>query len=684
MANILLIEPDYKCKQPPLGLMKISSFHKNILHDYVRFTKGKLPASLAGTKWDHVYVTTLFTFEWKVTIEAIEYAKTLVNTIDQITVGGIAATMLPDQFYEATGIQPVCGLLNEPGKLGLPGDECIDQIVPDYSILDDVDYVYPINDAYFLSATKGCGNKCGFCAVQTLEPVFVPYIDIKSKIEEIDRKFGPKKDLIMMDNNVLRSPKFNQIIDDIIAAGFSKGATYVNPKTGKVVKRYVDFNQGLDAIFLNDAKAKRLGEIALRPARVAFDHIEDRAIYERALRLCAKYGIKELSNYVLYNSEDFGGKGKKYHADTPEDLYERMRITVDLKDQLNSELDENEERFAAFSFPMRYIPLTAHERGYVGSCWNAKFLRAVQRMLVPTQGKGVGSRDFFEADFGKTSDEFVKFLCMPERLIASRGIISRSARGRSKETDEEFASRKAMWERDQLKIKEWSLLYASLGDEKESFIELISDNEYLPEKFLGICSVTQKKLYLQYLTTPRLLSLLGLIKYDSPTFNWLSNYIRIEFRPFYLDLLDLISFSEVQQQYMFKNFLSFFGRTGISDVLKKLATYDFGSDRILAKWDNICKKSGVLFVDFELIRIYKRFHDAGIIPEEDDRKARTAILELDMPCVAITLNHYVDAFRNSVLEVIDDEQGKKMLNRIVQTIMNNIQYRLDFFLGDMI
>ena len=211
--------------------MKISYFHKHIMHDYVHFTKGELPAALANTKWDRVYVTTLFTFEWANTIAAINYAKTLVDSVEKIVVGGIAATLLPEDIFRDTGIRPVTGLLNEPGKLGLPGDECIDQILPDYSILEDVDYQYPFKDAYFLSATKGCGNKCVFCAVQTLEPSFVPYIDIKDRIAAIDREFDPKKDLLLMDNNVLRSPKFNQIIDDIIQAGFGKGATYLHRRS---------------------------------------------------------------------------------------------------------------------------------------------------------------------------------------------------------------------------------------------------------------------------------------------------------------------------------------------------------------------------------------------------------------------------------------------------------------------
>ena len=106
-----------------------------------------------------------------------------------------------------------------------------------------------------------------------------------------------------MDNNVLRSPQFDQIIDEIKALGFAKGATYSSPKTGKPIHRYVDFNQGLDAFLLTPHKAERLGELAIRPARIAFDHIEDKDAYVKAIKLCAKNGITHMSNYLLYNGE---------------------------------------------------------------------------------------------------------------------------------------------------------------------------------------------------------------------------------------------------------------------------------------------------------------------------------------------------------------------------------------------
>ena len=282
MSDILLIEPNYKNKYPPLGLMKISYFHKYIHHDYVRFAKGRLPEALDHKKWDRVYVTTLFTFEWEETKKSIEYALKVVKDTGHVYIGGIMSTLMPELFakYFPTVINNT-GLLDRKGTLGLEKEECIDRLPPDYTILNDIkdQYVYPWHDGYFLYMTRGCGMKCQFCAVQTLEPNYIPYISIKEQIKKIDEVSGVKRDLLLMDNNVLRSAEFDRIIDEIISLGFGKGAFYINPKTGKKCNRYVDFNQGLDAKLMTDQKAKRLGEIALKPARIAFDHIEDEPYY---------------------------------------------------------------------------------------------------------------------------------------------------------------------------------------------------------------------------------------------------------------------------------------------------------------------------------------------------------------------------------------------------------------------
>ena len=501
MADILLLEPGYSNKYPPIGLMKISYFHKYIHHDYVRFAKGKLPSAFDGKKWDRVYVTTLFTFEWPKTKAALEYALSVVKDPTQVYTGGILATLMPELIAENfPTVKNNTGLLDKKGTLGLEHEECIDRLTLDYGMLDDIsdEYVYPAHDAYFTYMTRGCGMKCAFCAVQTLEPKYYPYISITETIRRVDEQFGPKKDLLLMDNNVLISPKFDQIIDEIKALGFAKGATYINPKTGKRVQRFVDFNQGLDAFLLTPHKAARLGELAIRPARIAFDHIEDAEAYKRAIRLCANSGITNMSNYLLYNGVDFTGKGNRYHADTPEDLYERMHISMDLQEEL---IESTGHKVAIFSFPMRYIPLEDLKRGFIGTNWNHKYLRALQRMLIPTQGKGVSSRSFFEADFGKTPEEFVRALAMPESHLGWRGDFI----PHKNETVAELKARRKVWEENRQYLREWNRLFDLLGDTRKDFIDAIGDNTVTIEHYTSLKTLTQKKLYIHYFTMPMLL-----------------------------------------------------------------------------------------------------------------------------------------------------------------------------------
>jgi len=72
-------------------------------------------------------------------------------------------------------------------------------------------------------------RKCSFCSVPILEPTYKPKIDTIDKFKEIKERFGEQQNLLLMDNNVLASPQFIEIIDEIKEMGFYKGATYVEP-----------------------------------------------------------------------------------------------------------------------------------------------------------------------------------------------------------------------------------------------------------------------------------------------------------------------------------------------------------------------------------------------------------------------------------------------------------------------
>jgi radical SAM superfamily enzyme YgiQ (UPF0313 family) len=220
--KILLVEPSYNCKYPPLGLMKLSAFHKQRGDDVV-FIKGT-DKEKKNIMWDRIYITTLFSFYWDITIKAIKYYEYSVKNLRNYYIGGPMATIMSDEIEAETGFRPVKGLLNEKMKINLPGDNLIDSIVPDYDILNQSTYKYITDDAYFSYTTRGCIRKCPFCAVPKLEPVFQDYIPLKEQIKSIDLNYGVKKDLLLLDNNILASPNFDNIINDIKELGFFKNA----------------------------------------------------------------------------------------------------------------------------------------------------------------------------------------------------------------------------------------------------------------------------------------------------------------------------------------------------------------------------------------------------------------------------------------------------------------------------
>ena len=308
IRKVLLIEPNYSNKYPPVGLMKLATYYRNLGNWEVVFYKGDLKefvidritdkcvealtkidsdvnwkyrkdpiyeyirtrkkaayddirvddssmSVLASAKiieakdyfwkgiwkenpeWDRVGITTLFTFYWDITIETINFAKYLVKDVKNLMVGGVLASIQPKEIEAATGIKPHVGILNKPGQLDKGDTQIIDELPLDYSILDEIEYEYPMSNAFYGYLTRGCIRKCPFCAVPTLEPVYNPYIQISERVNAVRELYGDQRDMLLMDNNVLASENFKEIVDDLIKAGFGKGAMYEEPNHLEIAVR---------------------------------------------------------------------------------------------------------------------------------------------------------------------------------------------------------------------------------------------------------------------------------------------------------------------------------------------------------------------------------------------------------------------------------------------------------------
>ena len=592
--RVLLLEPNYRNKYPPIGLMKLATYHR-LQGDEVVFYKGELkrfvlsevtndaiekfteldsefdwrkltpeisdfiqigslkpdsgleraierPFILKWLKhyrnffrtgqyykiprWDRVCVTTLFTFHWDITIQTIDFAKKVVKNQNELLVGGILASAVPDKVEESTGIRPYCGIIHEKKILGdNPVDRPIDELTLDYSILDEIDYRYPASDAYYAYTTRGCVNKCSFCAVPIIEKNYNPYIPLQARVNDINKRFGEQRHLLLLDNNVFASDKFDIIIDEIHASGFGKGATFIPPNSldnavrllesgwndraaiRKVVRllndfterlngeqhdkvytlllasglthdytatkekiisaygdlksiyeklrskrpvlRSVDFNQGVDARLATEDKIKKLATTAIRPLRVAFDSWSLRKDYVQAIERAARYEIKALSNYLLYNFKDH-----------PVDLYRRLLLNIDLSDALDVNI---------YSFPMKYHPIMEEKwftnRDFVGRYWSHKAIRTVQAVLNSTKGKIGRGRTFFFKAFGRNEDEFLEMIHMPEAFIIMR------------------------WDAELCGLtEEWRKAFRQLDDTERDFVEKVVSTGNFPLKNVAECS----------------------------------------------------------------------------------------------------------------------------------------------------------------------------------------------------
>jgi len=145
--HVLLVQPAYYTCYPPLGLLKLATYHQLQCHT-VELVQGCQPVV---SKPDQIHVTSLFTYAWEPVHQAIAYYKRLFPQV-RLTVGGIYATLMPEHAKSSQADEVFTGI-----------DEQVEDLLPDYSLVPSWE------PSSIVFSHRGCIRKCPFCAVPSME-----------------------------------------------------------------------------------------------------------------------------------------------------------------------------------------------------------------------------------------------------------------------------------------------------------------------------------------------------------------------------------------------------------------------------------------------------------------------------------------------------------------------------------
>ena len=320
--NALLIEPKYRRKYIPLGLAKIASYIKN-RGGSVTFSR----ECDIHKDFDAVFITSLFTYDSAKVIDVLNKVyhvygpNPFLEKQVPIVLGGIYASLMTKHAAENTKANIFKGY-----------SKVLDQTPPDYTMDWTLDK--PWDKFSFVFTSRGCPNKCGYCAVwriepkQWINPTWQDHIDMN------------KPYVMISDNNL--SALDDSHIDNVIKFMVDN-------------KKSVVFDNGFDCKHISSDMAKSLARLKFtrHGMRLAFDRIEEDGIFQDAVEKLKSAGVpkSQIMAYTLFNFND-----------TPQEADYRMRQCVKL---------------GIRPYPQCYTPLNKTDRKtpYIGKYWTKNLVR---------------------------------------------------------------------------------------------------------------------------------------------------------------------------------------------------------------------------------------------------------------------------------------------------------------------
>ena len=294
----------------------------------------------------------------------------------------------------------------------------------------------------------------------------------------------------------------------------------------------------------------------------------------------------------------------------------------------------------------------------------------LQCMLIPTQGKGIQGRSFFEADFGKTAEDFVMYLAMPERLLNKRGHFVE----RKDEPKFEREIRYTQWSENRHLIDTWMKYYSMF--EKDTVLEYIGCNRFSVETLDKIENEELKKLYFLYLTPSATIRVFSDCTEDTKRI--ISTFILEELPFMYSRIVETILSSKPGYKVI-AGILENFGEKVCTDLLKKIDLFSGHDNDKLTMLIKANKSKRLVDFDFSLLQFIPYFHVSNLLSKQEEQIIMNSAYELkEAPIRKILLLH-LDELKDVLIKTNGAQPGVTQIISVIEEQIKELYHQISIF-----
>ena len=294
----------------------------------------------------------------------------------------------------------------------------------------------------------------------------------------------------------------------------------------------------------------------------------------------------------------------------------------------------------------------------------------LQCMLIPTQGKGIQGRSFFEADFGKTAEDFVMYLAMPERLLNKRGHFVE----RKDEPKFEREIRYTQWSENRHLIDTWMKYYSMF--EKDTVLEYIGCNRFSVETLDKIENEELKKLYFLYLTPSATIRVFSDCTEDTKRI--ISTFILEELPFMYSRIVETILSSKPGYKVI-AGILENFGEKVCTDLLKKIDLFSGHDNDKLTMLIKANKSKRLVDFDFSLLQFIPYFHVSNLLSKQEEQIIMNSAYELkEAPIRKILLLH-LDELKDVLIKTNGAQPGATQIISVIEEQIKELYHQISIF-----